>query len=260
MTPESIDRAAQALCTARVNRSRIDRVPDGCQPTTMEDAYHIQDRLIALLGEPVYGWKIGATSQKARDFVGISDGSLRARMLTVNCYDHPGDLKDHFFFMRALECEFAFTLAEDLPSGRAPYREAEVLGAVESLHPAIEISDSRYTDWTSVGGPALVADNCNDGGFVRGAGVADWRNTDLTRHEVTLYRNDEAVATGSGAEVITGPVGILIWLANELAAAGEGLRAGQVITTGSCTGVFVAAPGDRIHAEFGTFGEVELTF
>ena len=77
---------------------------------------------------------------------------------------------------------------------------------------------------------------------------------------MTLYRNDEAVATGSGAEVITGPVGILVWLVNELAAAGEGLRAGQVITTGSCTGVFVAETGDRIHADFGTFGEVELTF
>ena len=98
MTPETIDRAAQTLCTARVNRSRIDRAPDGCRPATIEEAYRIQDRLIALLAEPVYGWKIGATSQKARDFVGISDGSLRARMLTVNCYDHPADLKNHFFW------------------------------------------------------------------------------------------------------------------------------------------------------------------
>lgn len=260
MTPETIDRAARALCNARVNRSRIDAVPDGCRPATIGEAYRIQDRLIALLGEQIYGWKIGATSQKARDFVGINDGSLRAQMLAVNCYDHPANLKDHFFFMRALECEFAFTLKKDLPRGSAPYDEAAVLAAVESLHPAIEVSDSRYTDWTGVGGPALVADNCNDGAFVRGARAADWRETDLTQHEVTLHRNDEVVANGSGAEVITGPLGILVWLANELAEAGDGLRAGQVITTGSCTGVVVAEPGDRIRADFGTFGEVELTF
>ena len=65
MTPENIDRAAQALCTARVNRSRIDRVPDGCRPATIEQAYRIQDRLIALLGEPVYGWKVGATKSES---------------------------------------------------------------------------------------------------------------------------------------------------------------------------------------------------
>ena len=258
MTPAALEQAAQALYRARFNRTRIDNLPDGCRPSGMDEAYHIQDRLIALLGEPVYGWKIGATSQKARDFVGIREGSLRARMLAVNCYEHPADLSRHFFFMRALECEFAFTLGSDLAPSDAPYDEASVLAAVESMHPAIEISDSRYTDWTGVGGPALVADNCNDGAFVRGAAVSGWRDVDLTKHAVTLARNDEVVASGSGGEVITGPLGILMWLANQMAVAGEGLRSGQVITTGSCTGVAVAQPGDRVRADFGTFGNVEL--
>ena len=194
------------------------------------------------------------------NFVGIKDASLRARMLATNCFDHPADLSNHFFFMRALECEFAFTLRVDLPANGAPYDQATIVAAVDSMHPSIEISDSRYIDWTNVGGPALVADNCNDGAFVRGTKVSTWRYTDLNNHAVTLYINDEPVSSGSGGEVITGPLGVLVWLANELATSGEGLLAGQVVTTGSCTGVVVAEADDRVRADFGEFGNVELQF
>lgn len=260
MTTQTVEHAAQALYTARVKRTRIDNIPDGCRPASVDEGYRIQDHLMTLLGQRVYGWKIGATSQKARDFVGIEDASLRARMLAINCYEHPGNLKDHFFFMRAVECEFAFTLGRDLPSADAPYDTRAVLAAIESLHPAIEVSDSRFVDWTTVGGPALVADNCNDGAFVRGEALRDWHDTDLCKHEVTLFVNDKVAATGSGGEVITGPLGVLLWLANECAALNQGLRAGEVVTTGSCTGVVMAAAGDRIRADFGTFGMVELDF
>lgn len=260
MHPSAIERAARALCTARSDRVRIEGLPESCRPSTLEDAYRIQDRLIAMLGEPIGGWKIGATSQKARDFVGISDGSLRARMLDVNCYEHPAALGEHFFFMRALECEFAFTLGHDLPPSAAPFDEDALLAAIEDMHPAIEISDSRYTDWTGVGGPALVADNCNDGAFVRGPPATGWRGTDLTRHPVALHVDDQAAAEGSGGEVITGPLGVLVWLANDLAARGMGLSAGQVVTTGSCTGVVPVEPGARVRADFGSFGVVEAEF
>ncbi len=260
MHPSAIEEAARALRTARCDRVRIDGLPEPCRPSTLDDAYRIQDRLIALLGEPVAGWKIGATSQKARDFVGISDGSLRARMLDMNCYEHPAALGEHFFFMRALECEFAFTLGRDLAPGAAPFDEAAVLAAIADMHPAIEISDSRYTDWTRVGGPSLVADNCNDGAFVRGPPARAWRGTDLTRHQITLHVDDRVVAQGSGGEVIGGPLGILVWLANDLAAHGMRLGAGQVVTTGTCTGVVPVEPGARVRADFGNFGAVEAEF
>ena len=260
MHPPAIEEAARALCAARIDRVRIDGLPESCRPSTLDEAYRIQDRLIALLDEPIAGWKIGATSRKARDFVGISDGSLRARMLDVNCHEHPATLGSHFFFMRALECEFAFTLGRDLVPSAGPFDEGTVLAAIEDMHPAIEISDSRYTDWTGVGGPSLVADNCNDGAFVRGPPATGWRGTSLTRHRVTLHVDDRVAAEGSGGEVITGPLGILVWLANDLAARGMGLRAGQVVTTGSCTGVVPVEPGARVWADFGSFGVVEAQF
>ena len=242
MHPSAIEWAARALYTARSDRVRIDGLPESCRPSTLDDAYRIQDRLIALLGESTVGWKIGSSSQKARDFVGISDSSLRARMLDMNCYEHPAALGEHFFSMRALECEFAFTLGRDLAPSAGPFDEDAVLAAIEDMHPAIEISDSRYTDWTGVGGPALVADNCNDGAFVRGPPATAWRGTSLTRHRVTLHVDDRLAATGSGGEVITAPLGVLVWLANDLAARGMGLSAGQIVTTGSCTGVVPVEP------------------
>ena len=70
----------------------------------------------------------------------------------------------------------------------------------------------------------------------------------------------EVAATGSGAEVLSGPLGILEWLANELAAGGAGLEAGEVVTTGSCTGVVPVGAGSRVQADFGSLGIVEAEF
>ncbi len=61
--------------------------------------------------------------------------------------------------MRVAEVEFAFTMGTDLPPRDVPYRLDEVMAAVASLHPAIEIPDSRYRSFTEVGAPQLIADN-----------------------------------------------------------------------------------------------------
>ena len=77
------------------------------------------------------------------------------------------------------EVEFAFTMAADLPPDGAPYSRERVAAAVATLHPAIEVSDSRYTDWSAVGAPSIIADGGNDCAFVLGEGIAAWRGFDL---------------------------------------------------------------------------------
>ena len=96
--------------------------------------------------------------------------------------------------MMVAEAEFAFKFARSLPKRANPYTQAEVLDAVESLHPAIEVPDSRYNDFATVGAPQLIADTACADWFVLGApDSADWRSRDLVAHAVTAYRNGEQV-------------------------------------------------------------------
>ena len=137
--------------------------------------------------------------------------------------------------MRVAEAEFAFRLKGSLPARERVYGVQEVLDAVESLHPAIEIPDSRYDDYASVGAPQLIADTaCACWLLVGEATEADWRREDLAAHAVDTLLNGQPSGSGVGANVLRDPRLALTWLANELRTYGQGLTAGDLVTTGTC--------------------------
>jgi 2-keto-4-pentenoate hydratase len=129
---------------------------------------------------------------------------------------------------------------------------------VASVHPAIEVVDTRYT--AAQQGALVVADNVSDGRWLYGEGTADWRRLDMINTPVTMEVDGEVVARGSGAEVLGDPMVSLTWLINEHAGAREGVRAGQFITTGSCTGLYKSPPGCSARATFGELGELRVRF
>jgi len=137
----------------------------------------------------------------------------------------------------------------------------EVLDAVESLHPAIEVPDSRYEDFTKVGAAQLIADNACACWFILGAPVeVNWRDIDLSKHPVNGYKNDQETSAGSGANVLGDPRTALTWITNELIQFGDGLLAGQVVTTGTCITPIAVNPGDHVRMDFGIMGSVEARF
>ncbi|MBK5105392.1 MAG: fumarylacetoacetate hydrolase family protein, partial [Burkholderiales bacterium] len=149
----------------------------------------------------------------------------------------------------------------DLPRRAQSYSVDEVLSAVATLHPAIEVPDSRYTDFTRVGAPQLIADVACACWFVIGPETrADWRAVDLARHGVVAYRNGALAGQGSGANVLGDPRAALAWIANELCAYGEGLRAGEVVITGTCLTPLPVSAGDSVKMDFGEFGTLEVGF
>ena len=119
--------------------------------------------------------------------------------------------------------------------------------------------DSRYNDFVRVGAPQLIADTACSCWFVLGpATSADWRSRDLVTHAVTAYRNGEVAGRGSGANVLGDPRLALTWLVNELRTFGDGVMAGQFVTTGTCVIPVAIRPGDHFKADFGDFGTVEV--
>jgi len=259
MTPDAIDRAARLLRDARQGRYLLPGLPEDCRPRDLDEAYAVQDRLIELLDAEIGGWYVAATSVEIQDKLGL-EGPYWARLLASALHPSPARLPAADFLTITLEVEFAFRLGRDLPPIGRPYRLDEVAAAVATVHPAMEVVSSHFEDWTNLDAPSLIADNGTDGALVYGAGVEDWRRFELKALAVSLSVNDEVVREGVGGRALGDPLAAFAWLANARAARGEGLRAGHIHNTGTCTSMYLASPGDEAVADFGPLGEARVSF
>jgi 2-keto-4-pentenoate hydratase len=229
------------------------------RPHGRTEAYAIQAELEHTSKAPLFGWKIAATSEAGQRHINVT-GPMAGRILAETVIADGGTASMAGNGMRVAEPEFAFRMAEDLPPRAAPFSVAEVLDAVGTLHPAIEIPDSRFVDFVTAGEAQLIADNACAHRFVLGAATtADWRSRDLVEQRpVTTLGGKQYV--GHGKNVLGDPRVALTWLANELRALGLTLRAGQVVTTGTCHPPLPIKAGDHVAADFGVLGNVSVGF
>jgi 2-keto-4-pentenoate hydratase len=240
-------------------RTRIDQLPPECRPVDRAAGYSAQKEIVKFSGQEVVGWKIAATSAAGQKHIGV-DGPLAGPLLANRVLADGANVPLDGNIMMVAEAEFAFKFARALPARENPYTQEEVLAAVASLHPAIEVPDSRYNNFATVGAPQLIADTACADWFVLGAPTAaDWRARDLVTHAVEAYRNGEKAATGSGANVLGDPRIALTWLVNELRTYMDGIGAGQFVTTGTCVIPVPIQRGDRVRVDFGDFGTAAVT-
>ncbi len=259
MDDSQTQEAARLLHAAWRDQQPIPGLPDGCRPQNLDEGYRIQAALATVHDVPVAGYKIGATNEVAQRIFGV-DAPFFGRVLAPFVLESPAAIAAGTVRLHIIEAEFDFTMKKDLPARDGAYSRDEVMAAVDNLHPAIEIPDSRYNNWREAGMPQLVADNAVAALLVLGPPAADWREQDLSRHAVTVKVNGEAVDQGSGANVLGDPRNVLVWLANELSGRGLGLEAGQVVTTGSAADVIAVNPGDTVVADFGDLGVAQASF
>ena len=255
--------AAQLLSQARIQRIRLKELPPAVRPGSVEEAYRSQDGVVEQLmdhyGGRVIGYKIACTNAIAQRQLSV-DSPFSGRLLSAFCFDSPARVKADPFFMRVVEAEFGFLMARDLPPASQPRDREEVAAAVGAVVPAIEIVDSRFDDWTTIGACSLIADNACNAAWVKGALLTNWRGIDLAAQAVRLTVNGKVAREGAGRAVLGHPLNALHWLANSLSARGAGLQAGQYVTTGVTTEVYMGERGDRITAEFGPVGTVNVVF
>ena len=240
--------------------TRLPALPPNLLPATREEGYAIQALFEGRGVGDLFGWKIAATSEAGQKHINV-DGPLGGRLLGERVYRDGATLPFGGNAMRVAEPEFAFRLGRDLPPTGRPYSVEEALEAVDALHPAIEVPDSRFEDFTLVGAAQLVADNACAHQFVLGPPAPEsWRAMDLVQHTATIAIDGGASHDGVGANVLGDPRVALAWLINEVSGLGITLRDGQVITTGTCATPIPIAPGDHVRADFGELGRVSLAF
>jgi 2-keto-4-pentenoate hydratase len=256
--------AAQLLWQHRQAGTTLDALPTPLRPLDADQGHAVQAELPTVTGQAVAGWKIAATSTVGQAHIGVS-GPLPGRILTsfVRPPGEPVSLRGNR--MRVAEPEFAFRFGLDLPPRHAPRQTAEVMAAVATLHPAIELPDSRYADFARAGLAQLLADDACCGVFVFGPAAPEgWRALDLATHRVhaTVFAADGPPRyrrEGEGRAALGDPRLALTWMVNELSARGVALHAGQTVSTGTCMVPLEVVPGDRVDADYGVLGRVAVT-
>ncbi len=260
MPNDSRAAAADLIHTAWQSGAALAELPAGQRPASRAEGYAIQAAIGRHFAAPLYGWKIAATSIAGQRHIGV-DGPLAGRIFAERVIPEGDMVPFGANRMRVAEAEFAFRFARDLPARSAEYTVAEVLDAVGTLHPAIEVPDSRFADFITAGAAQLIADLACGHYFVLGAATtADWRAIDLAAHRVTATISGGAPWPGIGSNVLGDPRVALAWLVNEVSALGIGIRAGEVVTTGTCVTPLPIAPHDVVAADFGVLGGIIVRF
>jgi 2-keto-4-pentenoate hydratase len=256
---DQIEAASRTLYDHWRAGTKLENLEASLRPHDRAEGYAIQSRIESHSKANLFGWKIAATSEAGQKHINV-EGPMAGRILTETVIADGGTASMAGNDMRVGEAEFAFRMNADLPPRSSPYSVREVLDAVGTLHPAIEIPDSRFKDFVRAGAAQIIADNACAHLFVLGAPTrSDWRALDLVEEKPVITLRGEKF-TGHGKNVLGDPRIALTWLANELRQLGITLRAGEVVTTGTCLPPPPIQSGDLFAVDFGVLGKVSVGF
>ncbi|GCE88671.1 2-oxopent-4-enoate hydratase [Komagataeibacter diospyri] len=216
-------------------------------PDTEADAYAVQDTVGRSLG-PVGGWKVGASSPDAEPAC--------APIHTTTIFGDGDTVPANTCHHLGVEAEIGYRFARTLPPRATPWTRDEVLDAIGTAHPVIEILDTRFARPGSLHKLLHAADQQSHGALIVGPGTSAWRTLDPIHERVVLRIDGKVVKDHIGGNSAGDPLRMLVWLANHAARRGMGIDAGCVVTTGSTTGTIFVAHGTDVEASFPALGSV----
>jgi 2-oxo-hept-3-ene-1,7-dioate hydratase len=265
LTLEQLTAAAADLYTAEKTGVQTGLLSQRFDGMTMDDAYAIQDALVQhklAAGETIVGWKIGLTSKamQAALNIDIPDSGV---LFDTMVFENGATIPKGRFIQPRVEAEIAFVMKFGV-SG-ANVTAADIIAATDYVAPSLEILDTRIVRKDPITGNAriivdTIADNAANAGVVLGHERHRISDHDLRWVGAIVSRNGEVEETGLGAGVLNDPVESMVWLVRRLAQYGQGIRAGDVVLSGSFIRPVECPSGAHIDADFGPFGSVSIGF
>ncbi len=239
---------------------------DACDPGTLfgeghvlsvEQAYELQSavaRLREQRGEKVVGYKVGCTSPKIREQLGI-DHSICGRLFDGEQHSSGVELHRSQFANLAIEGELAVELL------RAPidsdFVSRAIPACVASVFPVIELHHQVIRGKRPSAGE-LIANNAIHAGVVAGTPVD--RTKVETELSLSILVGDQVLESCSGHELIDTIRTSLRWLHEVLTERGECLRAGHLVLTGSIPRLIPVQEACRVAVDVDGLGSVTAEF
>jgi 2-keto-4-pentenoate hydratase len=219
---------------------------------SLADAYQVQSRALASRvreGERQVGWKVGCTSRAIQEQFGLTQ-PISGHLMEPHIHHDGAVLSALNYVDCAVEPEMVFCLGRDLVGDVDTSTAAEAIGTVAA---GIELHNYRF--W--YGKPTsqeLIASNGIHAGLVVGAHREFHSQIDLSMEGVGVWVNGRLEASGIGAEIMSGPLDSLCWLARHVAEQGTKLRAGELVIPGSAVKLVRVRAGDQIESRFTSLG------
>ena len=246
----------KALREGRKSGEKLTQYP-GPAPANMAEAFAIQSAVRTSIGWKQAGWKIGCTSERAQKAL-KTDGPFPGPLYKEQLFSSGAHIKTLASNSRTTEPEIAFTMARDVPARDKAWSVDEVLAAVATVHPAIEIVNPRLPKGFNDVVEWYVADGGLNHALVLGNGTKTPNRADLAKITNRVSVNGVNKYSGIASNALGGPELALTWLANDLIAKGLFLRSGDVVTTGVITEVFDTNLGDFVEATYDLIGKVTV--
>lgn len=250
---DAIERTAHRLADAYVTRAALDghQALGADAPSTTDEAYAIQQRFRELAGIEIGAWKVGATSEAAQGLLGVDEPFLGAvGRDRVAASGAEFEVAEWFTGSPAIEIEVGLRPTVDLVD--VPDDPMELADRVEVV-PCIEVVDSRFGAIIGPPGACLVADNGVASALVVGAPIAldadGVRSIDATAMQLVV--DDRDPVDGVASMALGHPLVALHAAARLANRVGTPIRAGQVVSTGTCTGLTPVEAGTSITGRVG---------
>ncbi len=264
MEASDVIRAAQLFVEARRSGKPIRELPEACRPAHTRDVNAIVDAVTDILvredGETIGGWKIGFVFSPRQV-------PMICPLFNSRLFKSPARVPLALTPALRIEPEISFRLKQDLPARAKAYR-AEELARMLSACASLEIIDSRFdTSLRSIrqiiDNPKTrleaMADNNTTGAYITAEGRDDWQDFDFAAIKMSMRTPSRVIVESTGGHAFSDPFLPCVVLANEMRHRG-GMRAGDLLVTGSFSGFFEVAPDEPVTAEFAGFGSAEATF
>lgn len=260
MEQKHIQEAARLFVEARRTGKPFKELPPDSKPVNAEESNAIVNEVTRQLNEPIGGWKISFVYRPR-------ERPVIAPLFKKNIFASPATIPPSVCHSLLAEPEVAFHVTQDLPPRQKLYRAEEVAAAVMAC-PALELNDTRFdtnhrTIRQMMDDRKIVfeahADHQTCGAYVVGKGRPDWQDFDYPRVPVKMTCNGKTLVERTGGHAFSDPFLPTVVLANELRLR-DGIKAGQILVTGSWAGFFPVEADHPVTVDFTGFGSASATF
>lgn len=253
------EKRAKCFTDARRNAQGFDTYPVP-YPTTLDEAYAIQDEAIGLWTDDLSGWKVGRITgdDEAKFGTDRLAGPVFSRVV-----HHRGEgARDMSVFDKgfaAIEGEVTAVIARDVDPAKTEYTTEEALSFISALHMGVEVASSPFSGINDFGPLVTISDFGNNYGLILGEEIPHWKDFKFEDWEFTTRINGEEVGRATPAGLPGGPVESVRFLLENTAKRGLPLKKGMLVLTGAITGVHQAHIGDTAEVSFSGLSSVTCT-
>ncbi len=254
----NIEKASELIWKNYIKDSKIDNLPEQLKPKNRQEAYNIQGNYKKYTNFNLFGWKIAATSKNGQKHIGVR-APIAGRLFNESIFKNNSKVTIGNNKMAVAEPEFAFKIKKNIIPRAYSYSIEEIAEFVAELYPAIEIPNSRFNKFKTIGEELLIADNACAHQLVLGEACPDiWKKLDLSKYKVNIYNDNGEINKGIGLNVLGSPLIALTWLSNELSKYNISINKNMIVTTGTCSQPLPIKANDIVVADFGKLGKIRI--